>query len=240
MYVLPQLRQLWDTFQAKLGDEGPYQVSISAMHLRLSELQESDNNIRKIRVEGLKNAYQEVDRVLYYQGLSLVLEAIQTKLISWHHNDFLAGHCDINKIKNLVRRKYYLASLRKDIEVYIKSCDIYLGSNIVRHKPYGDLPSLSIPTHWWIDLLMDFVTGLSISTNWKGGSYDSNLVIIDWLIKMVYYEPVKITINDPSLAEVIQDMVVRYYDLLDFILTDWDSLFTSKFWSSLCYFLRIK
>ena len=37
-HVLPQLRQFWDTFQAKLGTKGPYQVSISAMRLRLSEL----------------------------------------------------------------------------------------------------------------------------------------------------------------------------------------------------------
>ena len=38
MQVLPQLRQFWDTFRAKLRAEGPYQVSIGAIRLRLSEL----------------------------------------------------------------------------------------------------------------------------------------------------------------------------------------------------------
>ena len=75
-HVLPQLRQFWDTFQAKLGTEGLYQVSIGAMRQRLSELQESDDEARKIRTEGLKNDYEEVDGVLHHQGLPFVPEAI--------------------------------------------------------------------------------------------------------------------------------------------------------------------
>ena len=87
---------------------------------------------------------------------------------------------------------------------------------------------------------MDFVTGLPISTDWKGDSYDSILVIVDRLTKMVHYEPVKVTINAPGLAEVILDVVVRHHGLPDSIVSDRGSLFTSKFWSSLCYFLGIK
>ena len=55
---------------------------------------------------------------------------------------------------------------------------------------------------------MDFVTALPILTDWKGDSYNSILVIVDQLTKMVYYEPVKVTIDAPGLAEVIIDMVV--------------------------------
>ena len=87
---------------------------------------------------------------------------------------------------------------------------------------------------------MDFVTGLPISTNWKGESYDSILVIVDRLTKMVHYEPVKITIDAPGLAEVILDVIVRHHGLPNSIMSDRGSLFTLKFWSSLCYFLGIK
>ena len=86
---------------------------------------------------------------------------------------------------------------------------------------------------------MDFVTGLSISTNWKGDSYDFIFVIIDWLIKMVYYKPIKITINAADLAEVIIDVVVWHHGLPDLIMTNKGLLFTSKFWLSLYYFLGI-
>ena len=87
---------------------------------------------------------------------------------------------------------------------------------------------------------MDFVTGLPISTDWKGDSYDLILVIVDRLTKMVYYKPVKVTIDAPGLAEVIINVVVRHHGLPDSIVTDRGSLFTSKFWSSLCYFFGIK
>ena len=55
---------------------------------------------------------------------------------------------------------------------------------------------------------MDFVTGLPLSADWKGDSYDSILVIVDRLTKIPHYEPVKVTIDAPGLAEVILDMVV--------------------------------
>ena len=68
--------------------------------------------------------------------------------------------------------------------------------------------------------LTNFVTGLPISINWKGDSYNFILVIVDWLTKMVYYKPIKITIDAPGLAEVIIDVVVRHHKFLDLIVTD--------------------
>ena len=84
------------------------------------------------------------------------------------------------------------------------------------------------------------MTGLPISTNWKRDSYNSILFIIERLTKMVHYKSVKITIDAPGLAEVIIDVVVCHHGLPDSIITDRGSLFNSKFWSSLCYFLGIK
>ena len=127
-----------------------------------------------------------------------------------------------------------------DVEDYVKGCDVYLTSKAVQHKPYGDLQSLPVSTYRWKDLSMDFVSGLPVLTDWKGDSYDSILVIVDRLTKMVHYKLVKVTINVPGLAEVIIDIVVRHHGLLDSIVIDRGSLFTWKFWSSLCYFLGIK
>ena len=87
---------------------------------------------------------------------------------------------------------------------------------------------------------MDFVTDFPISANWKSNSCDLILVIIDQLTKMVYYKPIKVIINVPSLAEVIINVIVHYYGVLELIVTDWDLLFTLKFWFLLCYFLGIK
>ena len=178
--------------------------------------------------------------MLHHQGLPYVPEIIQTELISRHHDNLLAGHFGIKKTRKLVARKYYWPTLRHDVNDYVKRCDVCLASKAVRHKPYGNLQSLLVPTHYWKDLSIDFVTGLPISTDWKGDSYDSTLVIVDWLIKMVHDKPVKVTIDAPGLAVIIINVVVRHHGLLDSIVTDRGSLFTSKFWSLLCYFLSIK
>ena len=109
-------------------------------------------------------------------------------------------------------------------------------SKAVRHKPYGNLQSLPVPTHHWKELSRDFVTELPESADWKRDSYDSILVIVDRLTKMVHYEPVLTMITAPWLAEVIIDVVVRHHGLPDSFVSDRGSVFTSKFWSSLCYF----
>ena len=57
---------------------------------------------------------------------------------------------------------------------------------------------------------------------------------------MVYYELVKIIIDTLGLAEMIMNIIMCYYRVLELIVIDWGLLFTSKFWSLLCYFFKIK
>ena len=115
------------------------------MRLKLQELQETDSKAQELRS---KEGYKEVKGVLYHQGLSFVLEAIQTELISRYHNDLLAGHFDIKKTCELLARKYFWPSLRHNVEACVKGCDVCLASKVLSHKPYGDLQSLPVSTHW--------------------------------------------------------------------------------------------
>ena len=99
-----------------------------------------------------------------------------------------------------------------NIKDYVKRCKICQALKVVWHKLYYNLQSFLIFTHRWKDLLIDFVTRLLILTNWKGNSYDSILVIIDRLTKIVYYKSVKVIINALGLAKVIINVVVRHYN----------------------------
>lgn len=95
-------------------------------------------------------------------------------------------------------------------------------------------------TYPWKDLLIDFVTGLPLSNDWKSNTYNLILVLVNRLTKMVNYELVKVTIHDSRLAKVIIDVVVQYHDLPNSIISDCGAIFMSKFWFSLCYFFGIK
>lgn len=69
---------------------------------------------------------------------------------------------------------------------------------------------------------MDFVTSLPVLTNWKGESYNSILVIVDLLTKIVYYKPVKVTvtIDIPGVVEVIIDIIMCNYGIFKSIVID--------------------
>ncbi len=163
--VLLQLRQFWDTIRSKLADEGPYTTSIEGMRMRLPGLQDDEKEAMKLSSERLSEGWEDIERVLYYQGLPYVLKVICSELISRHHNNPLAGHFGIKKTRELIARKYYWSTLRRDVKAYVKGCNICLTSKAVRHKLYGDLQSLPVPTHCWKDLSMDFITGLPILAN---------------------------------------------------------------------------
>lgn len=87
-----------------------------------------------------------------------------------------------------------------------------------------------------MNYLMDFL----FLVNQKNDSYDAILIVTNRSIKMMYYEPVKTTINIADLVEVIINVVIRYYSLSELIINNQSSLFMSKFQLLLYYFFSIK
>ena len=145
--VLPQLQRFWDFFQSEIANKSPYNVSIGAMRLRFPDLQGDNNQAKKLRAVDLSERWEDIERVLQYGGLPCIPEIIRAELISQHHNNPYAGRFGIDKTWKLIVRKYYWPTLRQDVEAYVKGCDVCLASKAVRHKPYGDLQALPIPTH---------------------------------------------------------------------------------------------
>ena len=73
------------------------------MKLKLQELQDKDKHVWKFRAEQqVKNDRQEIDGVLYHQGLFYIPEIIRTKLISRWHDNLLAGYFVIKKTHKVV------------------------------------------------------------------------------------------------------------------------------------------
>ena len=62
--VLPQLEQFWNSFQSKIANEGPYNVSIRAMRLRLPDLQGNNDQARKLQAANLPEGWEDIEGVL--------------------------------------------------------------------------------------------------------------------------------------------------------------------------------
>ena len=67
--------------------------------------------------------------------------------------------------REIFSRKYYWPTLHRVVDDYVRGCDVCLASKTVRHKLYGNIQSLPVPTHHWKNLSMDFVSGLPILTD---------------------------------------------------------------------------
>ena len=105
--------------------------------------------------------------------------------------------------------------LWQNIEVYVKSYNIYLILKVSVIAYANQLVK---------SLFMDFLTGFLIAANEKDDSYNSILVIVDWLTKIIYSEPIKVMINISGLRKVIINVVVYHHGVLKPII-----ITTSKF-----------
>ena len=83
------------------------------------------------------------------------------------------------------------------------------------------------------------ITDLLAST-FLGQTYNSILVIIDRFTKMAYYVLVRKTISAEGLADVFLREVFRLHGMPRSIVSDRGPILTSKFWSSLCYYLGVR
>ena len=72
-------------------------MSIGGMRMRFLELQDEDKEAKKFRSEGLPEGWENIEQVLYFQGLPYIPKVICSKLISRHHDNLLAGYFEIKK-----------------------------------------------------------------------------------------------------------------------------------------------
>ena len=115
--------------------------------------------------------------------------SIRAEILATHHDDPYAGHYGFNRTLELIKRKYYWQSLRKQVKEYIRTCEVCQRTKTKRHKPYGELAPLPVPARPFEEITMDFITSLPPS-KWRGHTYDSILVIVDRFTKAVQYIPI--------------------------------------------------
>ena len=99
---------------------------------------------------------------------------------------------------------------------------------------------LPVPDGLWQEITMDFIVGLPSSKH-KGNVYDSILVVVDQYIKMVQYLSINATIKSHELGDLLMEEVFLCGPGAPMgIVSDRGSVFTSDYWSELCYHMKIK
>ena len=174
----------------------------------------------------------ERDGLLWLNTNQIVVpndQEIRQTILSEHHDSPLNGHVGIQRLYELVSRNWYWSKLKQDVEEYVKSCIQCQQNKPSNQKPLGLLQPLPIPEKRWQQVTMDLITQLPKSKN----GYDSIVVFVDKLSKMVHYAPTTTTVDAVELAKVFISNVVRLHGIPESIVSDRDTRFTSKFWKSL-------
>jgi len=148
--------------------------------------------------------FEQQDGLLLRNNLIYVPEGpICLKILRECHDNTLAGHFGITRTHELMSRTYWWPKMNKLLREYVKSCDTCARSKAPRHRPFGLLQPMSIPSRPWGSIAMDFITDLPIVR-----TKNSILVVVDRLTKMAHFTPCSKLITAEETAQLILDRIV--------------------------------
>ena len=115
----------------------------------------------------------------------------------------------------LVIRNFWWLEVTKEVKQYVEGCDSCQRNKNHTEQPAGKLMPNSIPEKPWTHILADFITKLPIAQG-----YDSILVVVDRLTKMVHFIPTTEKTSVEGLARLFRDNVWKLYGLPKSIISD--------------------
>ena len=154
---------------------------------------------------------------------------VRLKLLKELHDAPMAGHFGYRKTLDLIQARYFWPRMASDVKRYVASCDDCQRNKSTNQPPSGLLRPLEIPKGRWQEIAMDFITGLPTTVS----GYDCILVVVDRLTKRVHLSPTCATASAPDVAKLFIRDIVRLHGVPRVIVSDRDTRFTSRFWTSL-------
>ena len=166
--------------------------------------------------------------------------AMRQEIIACFHDSKLAGHFGPEKTTQLVHRTLYWPEMHADIKGYVATCLTCQRSKAPRRLPFGKLSPLPIPERIWEEISLDLIVGLPPAKKGDNVVYDSILVVVDRLSKMALYIPALEKWNAKDFATVFFEKVGSRFGLPKGIVSDRGTLFTSTFWTEICFQCQMK
>eukprot|EP00253_Pinus_taeda_P011774 PITA_11774 len=138
------------------------------------------------------------------------------------------AHPGVKKMYADARKLFFWAGMKHDIVQFVAKCLKCQRVKANHRHPAGLLQPRDIPTSKWEVISMDFVVGLPLTSQ----RHNAILVIVDKLTKSAHFIPVRDTYDVTDVVRVFVNEVIRLHGLPTKIISDRDSRFTSRFWTS--------
>ena len=197
----------------------------------------------KCRVSTRKSILWRVNfkDLLFHEEQLYVLkeESLRAELLKHHYDDVLAEHFKVERTLELIDHKYYWSDMSKNVKNYVFSYNICQRVKVSRHCLYSEMQVLLHSEESWQKVTMNFITDLSLSKH-RDCIYNAILVIVDCYTKIAQYISTVKTVTAVQLTDLFYEKIVCCFKTLREVMSDWDSVFTSVFWSDLCYHMKMK
>jgi hypothetical protein len=194
--------------------------------------------------EWLSGCQQDPDGLWHMGDKTMVPndQALRADLIHAFHDPPLSGHKGTTATTIAVSEHLWWPSLAADVKDYVARCDSCQRNKPSQQKPAGHHVASRIPTRRWGCVHMDYIVKLPRTVpEFPGGpTYDSILVFIDRLSKMVHLVPCNESCTAPQFARLFLDNVVKLHGLPDEVISDRGSQFSASFTEALWKLLRVK
>lgn len=165
------------------------------------------------------------DRVVVPNNSSIKLRIMQAC-----HDSPWAGHFGITRTVHMVSRYFWWARLRLEVDAYVRRCDECQRNKASSQRKAGTLQALHIPGRRWEAIAFDLI--VKLPTTARG--FDSILVFVDRLTKMVHLVPTTESITALDFAQLVVDHVVRLHGIPVHLVSDRGPIFNNEVWKEFC------
>jgi len=162
-------------------------------------------------------------------------ESLQRTIMEAEHDSKIAGHFGTYQTIGRVRANFYWPKMNENITEYVRSCDVCQRNKVIWHKKFGLLEPLEVPMRQLTAISMDFIMGLP-----KSDGYTKIWVIVDRFSKRAHFIPLRTEEHIKELASTFVKGIWRLQGLPESIVSDGDTRFMFKFWTSLMQLLQVK
>ena len=181
------------------------------------------------------------DNWVYYQNQLFVPEndKLCLKILQLCHDTLLAEHSGTAKLLKIIAWTYWWSDWTKHKSQYLQNCPECHCVKPFRLCYQGALKPLSVSDRWWVDISMNFVEGLPLSSNENSILCTTMIVIVNCLFKQAHAIPwPNTTAKDTAMAFYYR--IFPQHGLPFTIISDRGTQFVSYFWQALCETLGIK
>jgi hypothetical protein len=139
--------------------------------------------------------YHVHDNIFHHLGKLCIPQGERVNLIREAHSSLIVGHFGVGKTMANLQRYFHWPKMNESVSRYVRGCSLCATSKPSNRK-LGLYTPLLIPSLPWEIISMDFVGGLSMSTNY----HDYIYVLVDPFNKMCILMPCKKKVTDEQMT----------------------------------------